>query len=352
MYITIQDFRHYISINKPKILSEEIISNLKSIENKLDVEVIEESISQYQKNKQTHKNDKLYYQSDKSNHRGSLEKRYTTYKNNYQQNVQMVINKTELENIKSFIPTTIDKKEGIDKTINDIRIYLNKITNKNYEIQKEKIFQLIEDILKLSEGEDNSSDDVKNENLRKIARFIFEISSSNKFFCELYANLYNELINKYTDIFIHTLNDFVINFKESIQTFSYCDPDKDYDKYCLFVKESDKKKAITTFIIMLLNRDVISREQIIEITQFFTQIIQKYIDESNRINEVEELGEILYILISLGNQRISELHSDIWKEIITSVRFFTTLKIKEHKSISSRFIFKMNDVIDLIKLQK
>ena len=344
MYITIQDFRHYISINKPKILSEEIISNLKSIENKLDVEVIEESISQYQKNKQTHKNDKLYYQSDKSNHRGSLEKRYSTYKNN-QQNVNM--NKTELENVKSFIPTTINKKEGIDKTINDIRIYLNKITNKNYEIQKEKIFQLIEDILKLSEREDNTYSDDKNDNLRKIARFIFDISSSNKFFCELYANLYNELIDKYTDIFIHTLNDFVINFKESIQTFSYCDPDKDYDKYCMFVKESDKKKAITTFIIMLLNRNVISREQIIEITHFFTQTIQKYIDESNRINEVEELGEILYILISLGNKSISELQSDIWKEIITSVCVFKTLKIKEHKSISSRFIFKMNDLIDL-----
>lgn len=351
MHITIEDFRHYVSLNKPKILSEEIMLNLKSIEKKLNVELIEESISQYQKIKQTHKNDKSNFHSDKSNHRGSLEKRYPSHKNNHQQNAHIVSNKTELENRKSFTPTTIDKKEGIDKTINDIRIHLNKITNKNYETQKEKIFQLIEDVLKLSEREDDASDD-KNENLRKIAQFIFDISSSNKFFCELYANLYNELINKYTDIFIHTLNDFVVNFKESIQTFSYCDPDEDYDKYCVFVKDSDKKKAITTFIIMLLNRDVISREQIIEITQFFTQIIQKYVDELNRINEVEELGEILYILISLGNKRISKLRSDIWKEIITSVRFFTTLKIKEHKSISSRFVFKMNDLIDLIELQK
>ena len=164
----------------------------------------------------------------------------------------------------------------------------------------------------------------------------------------MYANLYKDLIQRYREVFIDTLTEFIANFKESIQTFVYCDPDADYNKYCAFVKESDRKKATTTFIIMLLNRDVISSSVVVEITDFFQRMIQKYIDEENRINEVNELGEILYILVSLGNEKLQWEDSKEWNFIIHNICEFTTLKIKEHKSISSRFIFKMKDLYDLL----
>jgi hypothetical protein len=47
-------------------------------------------------------------------------------------------------NVKNFKPTTFVKKEGLDKNINIIRINLNKITNKNYDILSVRILDEID----------------------------------------------------------------------------------------------------------------------------------------------------------------------------------------------------------------
>jgi hypothetical protein len=268
--------------------------------------------------------------------------------------------------IPNFKVTQMEKTEGINKILNEIRISLNKISKKNFDIQKEKIYELIENVLNESkimtlhneneevekslENKDKdemlffNEEDYKNEmevNLQKISQFIFEIASSNKFFCELYANLYKELIDKYS-FFSNILISFILHFKESIQHFIYCDPNEDYEKYCNFVKESDKKKATTTFIIMLLERNVIKEDIVIEMIHYFNEIVIKYIDEQDKLNEVEELGEILHIFISLGKKTLC-FHSN-WVKIVEYVQLVSSMRVKEHISISSRFIFKMQDI--------
>jgi hypothetical protein len=304
-----------------------------------------------------------------------------------------------VETIGEFKPTKLESKEGIEKTINEIRINLNKMTKKNYEIQRNKIIELIEHILREEKDKAHTVESGEHANkcvdeckcaeecingcmgkcvdgckcadecvaecasidpLHKIAQFIFDISSSNKFFTEIYATLYKELIDNYKDIYTDILNTFILNFKESIQTFSYCDPNTNYEKYCEFIKEGDRKKAITTFIIMLLNRGVIPPSVVIEITDSFQTLIQQYIKEEGRVNEIEELGEILYILVSLGNDTITGANSEgddkkeikenneRWNNIIHQICNFTTMKVKEEKSLSTRFIFKMKDLYDLL----
>jgi hypothetical protein len=37
-----------------------------------------------------------------------------------------------------------------------------------------------------------------------------------------------------------------------------------------------------------------------------------------------------------------------WNDIIHQICNFTTMKVKEHKSLSTRFIFKMKDLYDLL----
>jgi hypothetical protein len=358
MYLTIQDFNEYICNSGITPLSNEIQDLLISLEKSLDVQGIELSISNYQQSnhQQTNSfkntNDSKWSKVTKVNHNtfnkknngGSStstndSKTSDSYPNLHDKWVKQV------ETIGEFKITKIETKEGIEKTINEIRINLNKMTKKNYQIQKEKIFNLVENVIQLSNDEDG---DPTHTNLQRVAQFIFDISSLNIFFSELYANLYKDLIEKYNNIFTDTLNTFILNYKESIQYFSFCDPNVDYEKYCEFVKEVDKKKATTTFITMLLNNGVILSDIVVEIINYFQKIIQQYINEDNRTNEIEELGGIIYILISLGNQKIQETNADDWKDIIHIISTFTTLKIKEYKSLSSRFIFKMKDLYDVL----
>jgi hypothetical protein len=415
MYLTIQDFENHIKLNGIPPLTKEIEDLLTSLEKSLDVESIELSILQYQQEKahekavlktQSNTNGENKYKNNynnhyyQKNHDGKNDGKWnkngshsssskpvfharngrTTQQPHQPQcsSLKETGAKADekwvkyVETMGEFKPTKIESKEGIEKTINDIRINLNKMTKKNYEVQRNKILELINHILQEEEerkihvidsvregiaGASSVGDDriflngiKKNEDnpLHKIAQFIFDISSSNKFFTEIYANLYEELIYTYTDIYTDILNTFIFNFKESIQTFSYCDPNTDYEKYCEFIKEGDRKKAITTFIIMLLNRGVISPSVVIDITDSFQRLIQQYIKEDGRTNEIEELGEILYILISLGNETIHSLNDERWDDIVHQICNFTTLKVKEHKSLSTRFIFKMKDLYDLL----
>jgi len=387
MYLTIQDFNNYKSENGVLPLLNDVQELLFSLEKSLNVESIELAITQYQQLKASQYTNTSHYQKPRQSEyvemngkwskvdskitdNGSLSEvslnGSSKFHNSFSKKTQnekflsfTQVSNTSLEseekwvkyveNNGEFKPTKIITKEGIEKTINDIRINLNKITKKNYETQKEKVFHLIESIIIDSDNNHNSTELINPRvHQQQIANFIFDISSSNKFFSELYAILYKDLIERYNEVFIDTLNEFISNFKESIQTFTYCEPSDNYDKYCEFVKESDRKKAITTFIIMLLNNGVVLPSVIIEITDFFQRMIQIYIDEENKTNEINELGEIIYILISLGNEKLQWEDSKEWNFIIHNICEFTTLKIKEHKSISSRFIFKMKDLYDLL----
>ena len=75
-------------------------------------------------------------------------------KNNYFSNSKKNKNYVKRDNVddpwetaKPFKATKIDKKEGMDKLINDIRACLNKISNKNYETQRDIIFEQIDKII-------------------------------------------------------------------------------------------------------------------------------------------------------------------------------------------------------------
>ena len=95
------------------------------------------------------------------------------------------------EVIRAFQTTQKHVSEGIQKNVDNIRGYLNKITDANEEAMtkdiKAEISQLIEH-------------DTSHENMMKIGYSIFNIASSNSFYSALYARLFKSLMNDY-DIF-------------------------------------------------------------------------------------------------------------------------------------------------------
>ena len=236
----------------------------------------------------------------------------------------------------------IEVKEGFDKQINDIRIALNKLSNKNMETQKCKIMELINEILE---------DDISSENIKTIAKIIFDVAIANKFFSEIYADLYKELSNSY-EIFKTQVNDILENYKEIFKTIQYIDSNVDYDGYCNSVKKSDIRKANSSLIVNLTKKEVLLPENVIDIILYLQEIIIEYSKEPSKTNEVEEISDNLFIIMIEGSPILSK--SEQWTStIIPKVVEMTKLKKEhgdDHPSMTNRAVFKCIDILDKLKI--
>jgi len=240
----------------------------------------------------------------------------------------------------------LEKTEGIENDINNIRISLNKISTKNYEVQRNLIFGYIESFFDKNEKNEEITANEKANNIKKITNSIFEIASSNKFYSELYAELYRELITKF-EIFSEIQIEFIEQFTKTIDDIHYVDPKTKSDEYSAYLKKNDLRKATTTFMVNLLKKEIISKDSLMNIIDCFQKRIFQYIEESNRVNEVEEITENVFILISQSHNIIS--NEEKWvNEIFPDIMKISKMKAKDFPSISNRVIFKYLDILDAL----
>jgi len=249
------------------------------------------------------------------------------------------------ETVKPFKATKIDKKEGMDKLINDVRACLNKISNKNYETQRDVIFEQIDKII--SEDDDEEDQD-KNNDASIIANAIFEIASTNKFYSELYATLYKELTSNYV-IFKNNIYRIIENYKESVSSIKIVDPNVDYDSFCDNNKINDKRKALTTFIVNLMKQNVLEKTEVVNIILYLFDLVFKNVDVENKNYEIEEITENIFIFITISIYDLKD--HELWGKLFDNIKNLSQFKAKEHLSISSRAIFKYMDILDNIKKQ-
>lgn len=267
---------------------------------------------------------------------------YSTVNKKYKTHHSKKTDNEDWESVRVVNPfkiTKIDKKEGIDKLLNDIRICLNKITTKNYDGQKVQIIEYIHNMV--AENDENLLDD-----MTKVVKSIFDIASTNKYFSELYANLYKELCDKYPD-FKTVIDVYITEYKDGIREIIYVDSSVDYDKYCNYNKINDKRKALSLFIVNLMKKNLVNTTEFIDIILYLQDLVFSYIDTPNKLNEVEEITENLFILIT--NSKTDIATQTKWESIVSNLTKCSQLKAKEKPSISSRAIFKYMDVLDNLK---
>lgn len=239
-------------------------------------------------------------------------------------------NNSDYDTTISFKPTKLVSKEGVEKQLNDIRVLLNKLSVKNYDNQKDTVINQIIEIL-------SNYDDADDTRIR-IATSIFDIASSNKFLSELYANLYAELVVQST-IFSHILVDIVANYKATLHEIHYIDANADYDGFCNYNKMNDVRKAMATFIVNLMVRELIEPELVLNTIVEFQDLTFVYIDTENRTNEVDEITENVVLLLTMCKPIL--LNHSIWTTSIgPNIKKMAGMKAKEHKSLSSRVVFK------------
>jgi hypothetical protein len=237
--------------------------------------------------------------------------------------------------IRDFKPTVIkEKSEGVEQLISDIRGALNKISLKNYETNR----SIIIDKLKEIKDQCNTSE----EKIKQIATNIFEIASTNKFFSEIYANLYKTLLTEFPDIFTSILDQCIQGFTETMKCIQYVDQNTNYDEFCKYNKENDKRKATSVFFTNLVKSGVLPISMVIWLIRQLHDILNAYITESGKLNEVEEITENIYLLLTNYNEILKESVAELKPQI----QRLAEIKAKELPSLSSRAIFKYVDILE------
>ena len=242
------------------------------------------------------------------------------------------------ERIREFKATPIGTAQtGPEKLIQDVRSALNKMSSKNYEVQKDLILTLLK----------NNLNDINAE----VSKTIFDIASTNRFYAEIYAKLYKELVAQFP-IFNDLLNNFIVVFVNNVREIEHVDADKDYEMFCAYNKRNDMRKAMTVFLVYLMKEEVLSKLRIINIILAFQELTGKYLDEPNRVNEVDEITEVLFLFLQEGKDRFQDIQTEwIWKfKVVPFVQQVAKYKKNNKPSISSRTIFKYMDMMELLNL--
>jgi len=242
------------------------------------------------------------------------------------------------EAIRQFKTTKIETKTGVEKNINDIRILLNKMSAATYEKQCAAIIAEINGVVE-RDGEIP-------ENMEKIANAILAIASNNKFYSEIYADLYVELVSRFS-IFGDLLAKFVADVPASIDTIQYVDADVDYDAFCENTKLNDKRKSTTTFVVNLMKKGLVSRQTVVDILLHYIATVNRFMEEEGKSPHIEEITEYIFIIVSKIGAELKECPE--WSSNVSPIiQQLSKTSPAKHKSMSNRIIFKYMDMVAFV----
>ena len=240
------------------------------------------------------------------------------------------------ENMRNFKTTVLTKSDDvIDKSIDEIRCILNKITSKNYEDMHKKVIELLETVLKSQP---------KEEELLKVGNSIFEIGSMNKFWSKLYAQLLKDIMSTFPimkTIYDKNFNNFITLFDE----IKYVKAEEDYDKFCLVNKENEKRRALSSFFVHLMNNGLLGEDVVGNIIMKLVNMFKQNMDDSENKNIINELGENICIFMKEGSDILQEKFNDIEK-INSFIKLVSETSHKEHPGLTSKVIFKFIDLFE------
>jgi len=91
---------------------------------------------------------------------------------------------------------------------------------------------------------------------------------------------------------------------------------------------------------------VLHPDKVVDIITELQEMISSYIKVANKTNELEELNENIFILVTNGKDVLSN-HEE-WESIISRIKFLSVLKVKmkEYPSVNNKLIFKNMDILE------
>ena len=263
----------------------------------------------------------------------------------------------EWETILSFQKTELKKKEGIELGIDNIRSYLNKLTDKTYTTMFSNILKEISDLF-IASTDDTSEEHNTVAVMNRVALSIFNTASSNAFYSEIYARLFRDLMAQeqqgsgpyavFRDLFERNLAAFMSLF----ETIEYCDPKKNYDKFCDINKANEKRKAMSLFIVNLMKIGIVEKTQVLALMRQIQELMYSNMRQEGKTNEVDELTENLYIMVKHSHAVLAATAepevAESFRARVEQITEISKLKLKSKPSITNKTIFRHLDMLDEI----
>lgn len=259
-------------------------------------------------------------------------------------NKAMEVSADEWESIRTFQTTKIEQKSGIDADIDQIRLFLNKLTDKTFLDMREKVIDKINKICTETEN---------NEDIEKVGNMLYDLCSTNKFYSKIFADLFAEMASKY-DWLMKIFYERYKNIMAQYNDIKYVDSEKDYDGFCEMNKINDKRRAITTFLLNLAINGFINKTDLVHIVKNLLSMITGMISQNDRKNEIDELTENVAILFN--KDMIDQVVDDADDEeeyyvgsqsIINTISSLAKSKAKDYPSLSNKAIFKYMDLVEM-----
>uniref|UniRef100_A0A6C0IU43 MIF4G domain-containing protein n=1 Tax=viral metagenome TaxID=1070528 RepID=A0A6C0IU43_9ZZZZ len=246
----------------------------------------------------------------------------------------------------TFHSTKMEQKTGIDTYIDQVRLYINKLSDKTYNDMLERIteqIQLVTDELELT-----------NLDREKLSVALYDMLSGNKFYSESYAKMYSELVNKFSWLKA-VFNDRYASILSQYTNIIYVDSDIDYDGYCEMNKINEKRKSHTLFLVNLAKHKFIRSMDNVKLLKHLLENVLGMIKEANKKNEVDEITENIAILYN--KEVLDEIEDDSDyddddfeindKNITEVIMMLAKSKSKDYQSLSNKSIFKYMDLIEM-----
>jgi hypothetical protein len=227
--------------------------------------------------------------------------------------------------------TVIQKKQA---DIGQITKLLNKITDKTYSKLKGEIIELIKSIENI-------------EDIYKITEVIFDIVSSNRFYSEMYAKLYTELIQnkkEFNDLFQEHFESYLTELNK----IDYVSSTENYDLFCEYNKKIMQMESMLVFFINLMKNNICSIDNIADMCVSLQRKLildfnaNKATGQPIHKEQDEELINCIYIVISecieylVFHRNMEEINAN-------------NMTIKGHSSVNPKIKFKCMDIEDVIK---
>jgi hypothetical protein len=182
--------------------------------------------------------------------------------------------------------------------------------------------------------------------LIECSNHFFDVASKNKFYSEIYADLYKELSILYP-IFEEHKEQFIVDCMEKLDTITYVDETQDYEGFCRNNKQNEIRRSMNTFLINLYKKEQCNIQNIL---RMITSILDKI--EINRttlsqVHVIEELTENLYIFVS-ELVVVLKQHTT-WDAILNQITEYTKIKVSDYPGLNTRIKFKFMDILDIVK---
>ena len=257
------------------------------------------------------------------------------------------------------------EKSGIKGKLEEIRLLLNKLTDKTYKKISDQLLDLINDsndnlnsdvkekekekLLCASKNTTVDSDNLCDDDLNDICKMVCAVASTNFMNSKTYADILHDMKESLKLHNSNVISQMVSNYMNSYESLLnvFTSPDKDYDNFCVINLQNTKRKGTTSFICFLYDKLLLCKDDVYNVVKHMTDLLK-----SNYSNEIsvtcnDEIAENLFIYSK--HLLFTNDNTDIIELINKDIQLYISSK---HTGISHKAKFKFMDIRDLLQKHK